>query len=157
MEYSVEAHRVKTDVTVKRLFTSCDVCARPVQTQHSSMQQELEAVRSRAAALAGISEECGELKARLASARAAAAAAKQAAQQQEFQLQAQVSYGDPKPNKQKDSKCPPTISASDSDLDLGSGHMQIISASYGLGFALQVWDGVGVCGQDTYNQRSTIP
>ena len=115
-----------------------------MQAQHSSVQQELEAVRSRAAALAGISEECGELKARLASARAAAAAAKQTAQQQEFQLQAQVSYGDPKPNKQKDSKsfwvsnCLPTISASQNDLDLGSGHMQIISASYGLGAAVQV-------------------
>ena len=58
-------------------------------------------MRSRAAALAGASEECGELKARLASARAAAAAAKQAAQQQEFQLQAQVSYRDPSPTKQE--------------------------------------------------------
>lgn len=65
------------------------------------MQQELEAVRSRAAALGGASEECGELKACLASARAAAAAAKQAAQQQEFQLQAQVSYRNTSPSKTK--------------------------------------------------------
>ena len=63
------------------------------------MQQELEAVRHKAAALSSASEECGELKARLAFARTAAAAAKQAAQQQEFQLQAQVSYRDQNPPK----------------------------------------------------------
>ena len=64
-----------------------------MQAQQSLVQQELQAVKSRAAALASTSEECAELKARLASARTAAAAAKEAAQQQEFQLQAQVSYG----------------------------------------------------------------
>ena len=75
------------------------MCLRPDQAQQTLVQQELEAVRSRAAALAGASEESGELKARLTSARAAAAAAKQAAQQQEFQLQAQVSCRDPEPKK----------------------------------------------------------
>ena len=103
-------------------------------------------MRGRAAALAGASEECGELKARLASARAAAAAAKQAAQQQEFQLQAQVSYKDPKPNnKKKESlrmpSTPPTSSASQSDLDLTSGYMHMISASYGVGPAVEVRHG----------------
>lgn len=63
------------------------------------MQQELEAVRHKAAALSSASEECGELKARLASARTAAAAAKQAAQQQEFQLQTQVSDRDQPPKR----------------------------------------------------------
>lgn len=57
------------------------------------MQEELEAAKSKtSSALARAVEECGELKARLASTRTAAAAAKQAAQQQEFQLQAQVCY-----------------------------------------------------------------
>lgn len=58
-------------------------------------------MRRKAAALCSASEECGELKVRLASARTAAAAAKQAAQQQEFQLQAQVNDSQPQPPKEQ--------------------------------------------------------
>ena len=61
-----------------------------MQLKHKTIQQELEAARSKAAWLTSASEECDELKARLASARSAAAEAKQAAEQEKFQLQAQV-------------------------------------------------------------------
>jgi hypothetical protein len=76
---------------VNLLHTRCtNVCYLHLQSQHTAVQAELEAVRRECTTLAAAAEEAAELKERLSAARSAAAAAKQTAQKEAFQLQAQV-------------------------------------------------------------------